>query len=649
MMCRAKQQYRHKTAGGPDLQPASGPVRNKAQGASNPIWHRLATNVPLGRSNDAHEREAERVADRVTGLPEIRVSGDVEVAVGGSSQLHRHGDIAGKRMARGSARAQSSNNDPIPASGTGVPLASAMPDDFEPRFERDLSGVRLHLGADAQRASASINARAFTIGNHIFMGAGEFRPESASGCRLIAHELTHVVQQAGGAPETSPSGMISRDDLVVRRTAYCDESGSCWEEDPIAQESRPLDYTPADAVLISSAPDAPLLADVEEDTTTGVPLCDEHNQCWMEDPVRRETRMLREAPPHAIRVSSTTGEVLPFTNEEVEVELAAQEHIARAALNAMGVRLATHEWPYYYRALAESRGTVPGDPSLQQIRQGADLRPRPPDPGNTFQPAGSRQEMTFRHTRPGGNVPRVGTDRISTTRRIDPLLADRFSAQPQVARIDVNAVERSGEQFLRHDEVLSDLRSTERSLQQQLDDARAQGRGKNHIRRLENRLNGARRAIGYVTQYQEGHGVGRIPSQTISGVRYPRLERYAPGAVRGLGWGMLGLSAYMSWDRIRSARPEKQRDIAAREVAGFAADLVFPTAGVYASHGVRTAQEGLQPMSLAFPTPYTWLLEAWIGDELVRQDPEGAALVQRAYTDPDAAVEFWERLAGMPY
>ncbi len=80
----------------------------------------------------------------------------------------------------------------------GRPLGSAVRAFMEPRFGRDLGHVRVHTGEQASRAAASVNALAFTVGSDIVFGAGRYAPDSAGGQELMAHELTHVMQQSGG-------------------------------------------------------------------------------------------------------------------------------------------------------------------------------------------------------------------------------------------------------------------------------------------------------------------------------------------------------------------------------------------------------------------------------------------------------------------
>ena len=78
----------------------------------------------------------------------------------------------------------------------GAPLPADLRSYFEPRFRHDLSRVRLHEDAAAGAAARSIAARAFTLGADIAFAPGEYRPGTAQGRRLLAHELAHVVQQA---------------------------------------------------------------------------------------------------------------------------------------------------------------------------------------------------------------------------------------------------------------------------------------------------------------------------------------------------------------------------------------------------------------------------------------------------------------------
>jgi len=75
---------------------------------------------------------------------------------------------------------------------------------MEDKMGDSLGDVQIHTGAQAAAACESINARAFTVGNHIAFNTGEYDPESAEGQHVLAHELAHVRQQTGGAVSMLP-------------------------------------------------------------------------------------------------------------------------------------------------------------------------------------------------------------------------------------------------------------------------------------------------------------------------------------------------------------------------------------------------------------------------------------------------------------
>ena len=77
------------------------------------------------------------------------------------------------------------------------PLDPVLQQDMEQRFGHDFSRVRVHSGGSAEQSAREVNAYAYTVGHDIVFGAGQFAPETHAGRRLIAHELTHVVQQSG--------------------------------------------------------------------------------------------------------------------------------------------------------------------------------------------------------------------------------------------------------------------------------------------------------------------------------------------------------------------------------------------------------------------------------------------------------------------
>jgi Domain of unknown function (DUF4157) len=97
----------------------------------------------------------------------------------------------------------------IRAAARGQPLASAVQRDLEEVLGADLSGVRIHADAEADRLSRALDAVAFTTGRDVFFRSEAYNPSSTDGMRLLAHEATHVVQQASGpvAGKSAPGGV----------------------------------------------------------------------------------------------------------------------------------------------------------------------------------------------------------------------------------------------------------------------------------------------------------------------------------------------------------------------------------------------------------------------------------------------------------
>jgi len=88
---------------------------------------------------------------------------------------------------------------------SGQPLDTATRGFFEPRFGHDFSRVRVHTDSQAAESARAVNALAYTVGNEIVFGPGQYAPDSHSGQRLIGHELTHTVQQGNGLRHESSS------------------------------------------------------------------------------------------------------------------------------------------------------------------------------------------------------------------------------------------------------------------------------------------------------------------------------------------------------------------------------------------------------------------------------------------------------------
>src|SRR5882724_738130 len=133
--------------------------------------------VRIGQSGGPHEQEADHIAEQVAHL---------------DTPHNSEANTAPKRRFQAAPEASISNS-----FGAGRPLPEPVRDVLESRVGYDLSHVRLHTGQSAAESARSINASAYTVGRNIVFGASQYAPETSAGQRLIAHEVTHVIQQGG--------------------------------------------------------------------------------------------------------------------------------------------------------------------------------------------------------------------------------------------------------------------------------------------------------------------------------------------------------------------------------------------------------------------------------------------------------------------
>ena len=184
--------------------------------------------LTVGPAGDRYEREADRVADEVMRMPEPAAAGLIQrsplviqrlcpeceeelqrQAEGQATALERRiGEMASGedvlQRATGALRLPGRIDDTLESRvhalrGYGQPLPPNERAFMESRFGHSFGGVRIHTSGDAGALASAIAARAFTLGRDVVFGAGEYHPGSSAGRRLLAHELTHVVQQ-GATP-----------------------------------------------------------------------------------------------------------------------------------------------------------------------------------------------------------------------------------------------------------------------------------------------------------------------------------------------------------------------------------------------------------------------------------------------------------------
>lgn len=173
-------------------------------GAKARVQARLSVSSP----SDAHELEAERVANEVVRIQDPAADPLAPAAsqpAQAIQRLFREHYNDGHEHDLSSPEFDSHLESEITGAKRGVPLSASERAYFEPRFGRDFSGVQVHANSHAAELARSVNAQAFTFGDQIFFDAGKYSPDSSEGRHLLAHELAHVVQQ-GYAP---PAAMAS--------------------------------------------------------------------------------------------------------------------------------------------------------------------------------------------------------------------------------------------------------------------------------------------------------------------------------------------------------------------------------------------------------------------------------------------------------
>ena len=120
----------------------------------------------------------------------------------------------------------------------GQPLDDATRDAMEPRFGQDFGDVRVHTDAQAAASADAVQAQAYTVGNHVAFGDGQYQPGSSAGQRLLAHELAHVVQQGEQATSAhlrvEPAASVSEHaaDQAAQRVASGEAIGSIGTAQP---------------------------------------------------------------------------------------------------------------------------------------------------------------------------------------------------------------------------------------------------------------------------------------------------------------------------------------------------------------------------------------------------------------------------------
>ena len=165
----------------------------------------LQTKLKINQPGDIYEQEADQVAEQVMRMPEPQLQR--ACACGGACPKcqteqpgQEHDCVQAKRVGSGDLGQTAVPpivHEVLRSPGQSLdPAACAF---MEPRFRHDFGHVRVHTDERAGASALAVNALAYTAGHHLVFGAGQYSPTTASGRRLLAHELAHCVQQGFAA------------------------------------------------------------------------------------------------------------------------------------------------------------------------------------------------------------------------------------------------------------------------------------------------------------------------------------------------------------------------------------------------------------------------------------------------------------------
>lgn len=157
---------------------------------------RCQPKIRLSAPTDPAEQEADRIADQITASPRNTIHRTCAACVQHASPCSKceEEQRVQRTVANPFGPAMWSDPAGIGGLGSGAPMDLQTRNWFEPRLGADLSPVRIHTGATANRATEQLDARAFALGSHIAFADGEYAPQTNHGRRLLAHELVHVLQ-----------------------------------------------------------------------------------------------------------------------------------------------------------------------------------------------------------------------------------------------------------------------------------------------------------------------------------------------------------------------------------------------------------------------------------------------------------------------
>ena len=211
-----------------NIKSSTGSHPEKQQFFFSPV--KVQPKLEIGSANDPYEQEADAMAERVMymGTGEIHSSSFFKPA---PQSVQRESEDEKKKLRRSCTDCEKEKKLRLKESGAsgsfslsrtegylsginsgGQTISDSVRSFFEPRFGYDFSNVKIHNDSEAFESARGLNSLAYTHGNNIVFGAGQYSPENEKGKRLLAHELTHVIQQSEDSGRSAVAPAIQREE-----------------------------------------------------------------------------------------------------------------------------------------------------------------------------------------------------------------------------------------------------------------------------------------------------------------------------------------------------------------------------------------------------------------------------------------------------
>lgn len=196
----------------------------------------LQPKLTVSHPNDFYEQEADRIADQVLRMPEPALTRPgidrTPIRPLSIQRLCQECEQDEELQRQPQSPASDSENSGLDTVVTtlrqpGSPLDPPARAFFEPRFGADFSAVRIHTNTQASESARAVNALAYTVGHDMVFNSGQYAPHSDAGRRLLAHELTHVLQQGGGIarqPADAGTGADAGEPMVETKSGRLSEA-----------------------------------------------------------------------------------------------------------------------------------------------------------------------------------------------------------------------------------------------------------------------------------------------------------------------------------------------------------------------------------------------------------------------------------------